>query len=617
MLHFLVPPAEEDMLPPRKAPPAIISSQTATQHAPPQSTHRKQYRQQPRRPPDPNGKPGPASSAEPSSAFPTNKLASSLALLTIASIRHCEISSYHLNLICSLAWFSSVTHLSSVFALRHYWREESNAIALYTRIGLMFCVFTLLLAVLTWSPRYNPGGGSGGCGGCPAQCYWEIFDAQNVLSDFFFFVTPSASTLVGLLQSIFVVWAYVMPVYFCISKAVFWFLPVAVFAFLGSVLRRLRCTLPLHSLNQDREASLVRHARTTAEVIRILWWNLCFPPPLLALLIQIASWCFGFVTLVVYRQESHLAVADSLVKDKWGFGQMFAAFLVGVPLLTLLETWSGESLHALTVLGREVLGVDVWSDVERRDRSGGRSERKGGRTEPEVGAGKVPGGIRDRGQTDHWRSCGGTGLLEPLEAISVDPLRRRLPLPSPFVLVCTSASLGQRTAKDISRFHKGGRHAPPPPGGNCRIEVLQTAPEQRVVVGPAMNRGRSHSPRLHTRFLDPGVFPSETRSQIAKESPVESIELHRAPKDAYYVSCTVHRYRQCCTHTTAPMVGQERAGLNLPITAHAIPLSQPLYTWKASAKSSTPNKTLDLPTHYRLLLPEADSLFHSYCQFRS
>ena len=59
----------------------------------------------------------------------------------------------------------------------------------------------------------------------------------------------------------------------------------------------------------------------------------------------------------------------------------------------------------------------------------------GGRTEPEVGTGKVPGGIRDRGQTDHWRSCGGTGLLEPLEAISVDPLRRRLPLPSPFVLV--------------------------------------------------------------------------------------------------------------------------------------------------------------------------------------
>jgi len=352
MLHFLLPSAEEGMLPPRKAPPPIIPSQTSSQHAPPQSTP---------------SEPVPiANAASPRSrrkvwsrilsktilGLSDQQLASSLALLTIAFIRHCEISSYHLNLTCSLAWFSSVTHLSSVFALRHYWREESNAIALYTRIGLMFCVFILLLAALTWSPQYNPGVGGGGC---PAQCYWEILDAQNVFSDFFFFATPSVSTLVGLLQSIFVVWGYaisltyVMPVYFRTSKAVFWFLPGAVFAFLGGVLRRLRCTIPLHCLNQDRKASLARHARTTAEVIRTLWWNLCFPPPLLALLIQIASWCFGFVTLVVYRQESHLAVADSLVEDQWGFGQMFAVFLVGVPLLTLLETWSGESFFALIV----------------------------------------------------------------------------------------------------------------------------------------------------------------------------------------------------------------------------------------------------------------------------
>jgi len=345
------------MLPPRRAPPPIIPSQTSSQHAPPRSTPSE---------PVPS-----ATAASPRSrrkvwsrilsktilGLSDQQLASSLALLTIAFIRHCEISSYHLNIICSLAWFSSVTHLSSVFALRHYWREESNAIALYTRIGLMFCVFILLLAALIWSPQFNLRAGGGGC---PAQCYWEILDKQNVLSDFFFFVTPSASNLVGLLQTIFVVWGYaicltyMMPVYFRISKAVFWFLPGAVFAFLRSILGRLRCIPPFHSLNQDRKASVARYVRTTTEVIRILRWNLCFPPPLLALLIQMASWCFGFVTLVVYRQKSHLAVADSLVEDKWGFGQMFAVFLVGVPLLTLLETWSGKSFDALIALIRKV-----------------------------------------------------------------------------------------------------------------------------------------------------------------------------------------------------------------------------------------------------------------------
>lgn len=78
---------------------------------------------------------------------------------------------------------------------------------------------------------------------------------------------------------------------------------------------------------------------------------------------------------------------------------MFAVFLVGVPLLTLLETWSGESLHALTVLGREVLGADVWLDVERRDRSvgivnnedGGRSLRlELGRCQEGSGTGDKP-----------------------------------------------------------------------------------------------------------------------------------------------------------------------------------------------------------------------------------
>lgn len=392
MLHFLLPSAEEGRLPSRKAPPPIIPSHTSYQHAPPQPTP---------------SEPVPiATAASPRSrrkvwsrilsktilGLSDQQLASSLALLTIAFIRHCEISSYHLNIICSLAWFSSVTHLSSVFALRHYWREESNAIALYTRIGLMFCVFILLLAALIWSPQFNLGVGGGGC---PAQCYWEIFDVQNVLSDFFFFVTPTASTVVGLLQSIFVVWGYaicltyVMPVYFRISKAVFWFLPGAVFAFLGSVLLRLRCTLPLHSLNQDRKASLVRHARTTAEVIRILWWNLCFPPPLLALVIQIASWCFGFVTLFIYRQESHLAVADSLVEDKWGFGQIFAVFLVGVPLLTLLETWSGEFFYALIALGRKVYRLMLgW--MWRGETVAWNREHKVERIEPETEDVKVP-----------------------------------------------------------------------------------------------------------------------------------------------------------------------------------------------------------------------------------
>ncbi|MCJ1243428.1 hypothetical protein MMC30_000625 [Trapelia coarctata] len=354
LLHFLLPPSPEDLLPPRK--PLAIPPSTP---APPT-------------PPIPHASTAAAAALPPTKrsrwarilgktilGLSDQQLASSLALLTIAFIRHCEIATYHLTLICCLAWFSSVTHLSSVFALRRYWREESNAFALYTRVALMYCVLILLFAALTWSPQWSPGVGAGGC---PAQCYWEVIDARNVFSDFWFFVSPSGGAAIGLLQTVFVVWGYaicltyMVPLYFCISKAVFWLLPDAVFGFLGSILDKLCCRPLLHCLNTGQRTRLIGISKAVAEIIRILWWHLCFPSPLFALFFQIASWCFGFITLVIYRQESHVAIADSMAEDQWGFGQLFAVFLVGVPLLTLLETWSGKSLHATLVLSLQ----EVW-----------------------------------------------------------------------------------------------------------------------------------------------------------------------------------------------------------------------------------------------------------------
>jgi hypothetical protein len=54
------------------------------------------------------------------------------AILITAFTRKREISNYHLNIVCDLAWFSTVTHLLSVGVLRVYFRQESN-IVLYVR----------------------------------------------------------------------------------------------------------------------------------------------------------------------------------------------------------------------------------------------------------------------------------------------------------------------------------------------------------------------------------------------------------------------------------------------------------------------------------------------------
>lgn len=95
------------------------------------------------------------------------QLATSIAILVTAFIRSCEISNYHLNVVCDLAWFSAITHLLSVIVLRVYWTQQSKKVLLYVRLILMICVVIMLAFALTWSPEYDPNPGNGAC---PAYC---------------------------------------------------------------------------------------------------------------------------------------------------------------------------------------------------------------------------------------------------------------------------------------------------------------------------------------------------------------------------------------------------------------------------------------------------------------
>jgi len=67
------------------------------------------------------------------------QLAACFAILATALIRSDQISIYHLNIVCDLAWFSTITHLLSIIVLRHYWLQESKALALYVWFVLIIC----------------------------------------------------------------------------------------------------------------------------------------------------------------------------------------------------------------------------------------------------------------------------------------------------------------------------------------------------------------------------------------------------------------------------------------------------------------------------------------------
>jgi hypothetical protein len=133
------------------------------------------------------------------------QLFSSLSILIIAFVRHCQISNYHLNIVCDLAWFSCITHLVSLIVLQKYWKEQSTGLVLNIRIILMLCVVAFLTVALIWAPPHDPLAGSGGC---PAQCTYDNPNGQFYFDEFLFFIQPSWIKFAGLLQTALLIYGY-------------------------------------------------------------------------------------------------------------------------------------------------------------------------------------------------------------------------------------------------------------------------------------------------------------------------------------------------------------------------------------------------------------------------
>ena len=87
----------------------------------------------------------------------------------------CGLSSYHWQMIVYLAWFSSLTHLTTLTVLRQYFRR--NPAARLWRAVLMLLMVTLLgIALLPTGDGWWLVGGSAGL---PALCYFKRLVAQT------------------------------------------------------------------------------------------------------------------------------------------------------------------------------------------------------------------------------------------------------------------------------------------------------------------------------------------------------------------------------------------------------------------------------------------------------
>jgi hypothetical protein len=265
------------------------------------------------------------------------QLATSIAILVTTFIRQCQISNFHLNVVSDLAWFSTITHLLSMVVLRVHWMKDTRQRVLRIRVVLMVCVVIMLAFTLTWSPQYEP---KAGMGACPAHCAFTHKDASTLLSEYELPIQHTALNFAGAVQTILLVWGYfttgffISPKWYWLYRHCLWIFPRYIFRYSRSF-----CLWTV-----DR---IWKHGRAHGRVekvfdwLKTLWKMVLFPLPKTVIGVQVASWIFGLAFLVADRWGSHESVAMPEVENQWGFGQLLAMIIVALPILPLMEIWSG------------------------------------------------------------------------------------------------------------------------------------------------------------------------------------------------------------------------------------------------------------------------------------
>lgn len=200
----------------------------------------------------------------------------------------------------------------------------------------MLGVVVMLTFALIWSPQYLPPAGSGGC---PAHCALTEHDASSLFSEYEFPVQHTALNFAGEVQTILLIWGYsttgqmIWSVWFHVHLFFTWTLPGYVFR----AARWITCAGVTRMFGANQGAETEKNFGLIRRGWKIIW----FPSTGTSIAIQILSWCYGLTFLILDRWIGEKSVTDPSAQNMWGFGQLLAMIIIFLPLLPLLEAWSG------------------------------------------------------------------------------------------------------------------------------------------------------------------------------------------------------------------------------------------------------------------------------------
>ena len=209
----------------------------------------------------------------------------------------------------------------------------------------MFSVLVVLTLAMVWAPQYDPKVGSAGC---PAQCTFVHGSASDLFNEVTEFSQETLLHIAGISQAVFLFWCYST----CLMFVVCWYRKLVMMllldapGFVSNFIMKASEMFPLLSVC-SRVPIAMNCGDRTAYCLRKAYLVIFFPPPKIALGFQILSWCWGLTWILVDRQIPKTSVVDEEAENQWGFGQLFGVLLIGVPAMSLLETWAGELMKVI------------------------------------------------------------------------------------------------------------------------------------------------------------------------------------------------------------------------------------------------------------------------------
>ena len=234
--------------------------------------------------------------------FSDQQLITGVSILLIGFIRFCSISTYHFYVITNLAKFSCSSHLASILSLRRYFQAHPRVAKIRIIVLLLFAVLLATASIIGGSVIPNIPDLK-----CPISCTIRNIDPSN--------------KIFGWVSVIYLIIAYWAALAFVFPNSELFFTTWMV----------------IKPATWIEAALTYRYGHQFQE--RFMHYKPYFVPLFASFILQLIWWTASLIISLLIRIEGARVVDGS--ETSWGFGQLLAMLMLGLPVLNAVELLYG------------------------------------------------------------------------------------------------------------------------------------------------------------------------------------------------------------------------------------------------------------------------------------